>query len=101
MINSASGHSQAEISDSGTSGIDEIRFATTSGNILTLYAGDVGVEQVVIGTGMNSTADTSGTISAGIDASLAVKGLSLIGNAGSNSLKGSTFNDVNSRWVRR
>ncbi|HMU63092.1 MAG TPA: S8 family serine peptidase [Nitrosomonas sp.] len=94
LISSVSGHSQAEISDSGTSGIDEIRFATTSGNILTLYAGDVGVEQVVIGTGMNSTADTSGTISAGIDASLAVKGLNLIGNAGSNSLKGSTFNDV-------
>ncbi|MBK7365839.1 MAG: S8 family serine peptidase [Nitrosomonas sp.] len=94
LINSAAEHSQAEINDNGSGGTDEIRFATTSGSILTLYAGDTGIERAVIGTGMNSTADTSGTISAGIDASLAVKGLSIIGNAGANSLKGSALNDV-------
>lgn len=94
LINSVSEHSQAEINDNGTSGIDEIRFATTSSSTLTLYAGDLGIEQVVIGTGTNSMADTSGTTAANIDANLAAKGLSIIGNAGSNSLKGSAFNDV-------
>ncbi|MBK7366006.1 MAG: hypothetical protein IPI97_13840 [Nitrosomonas sp.] len=37
----ATDHKAAEIFDSGTTGIDEIRFAATTSGTLTLYAGDV------------------------------------------------------------
>ena len=94
LINSAAEHNQAEITDNGTSGVDEVRFAATTPETLTIFAGDTGIEQVVIGTGSSIQADITGTTASGINASLAPKGLVLIGNAGANSLTGSAYNDL-------
>ena len=94
LINSATEHNQAEIADNGTSGIDEVRFTTQTAGTLTLFAGDTGIEQAVIGTGSAVTANASGTAANNIDATLAPKGLTIIGNAGANILKGSVFDDI-------
>ena len=60
IINSASEHMAAEVADTGTTGIDEVRFASTTANdTLTLYAGDTGIERVVIGTGTATSAVTT------------------------------------------
>ncbi|MDT4852305.1 RTX calcium-binding nonapeptide repeat (4 copies) [compost metagenome] len=54
LVSTASEHTAAEFADSGTQGVDEVRFAATASSTLTLYAGDVGVERVVIGTGIGA-----------------------------------------------
>jgi len=51
LIGVGTAHPAAEIADTGTSGTDEVRFAATKQGKLTLYAGDTGIELVVIGTG--------------------------------------------------
>jgi Ca2+-binding RTX toxin-like protein len=94
LIELARDHQGAEVNDLGSSGIDELRFAETKTSTLTLYAGDRGLERVVIGTGLGATALSSGTISLNIDASAAPNGLTLIGNAGRNQLLGTAFDDV-------
>ena len=89
MMNSAAEHPEAEITDTGTTGSDEVRFAsTTTNNTLILYAGDTGIERVVIGTGTAASAVTTGTTALNVDASLVLNGLSIIGNAGANVLTG-------------
>jgi Ca2+-binding RTX toxin-like protein len=93
IINAASEHPAAEIADLGTTGTDEVRFTATTAGTLTLYAGDTGIEQVVIGTGMEATAITTATTVLNINAAAVANGLALIGNAGANSLTGTAFND--------
>ena len=95
LINAAAEHSAAEIADTGTTGIDEVRFASVTANdTLTLYAGDTGIENVVIGTGTATAAVTTGTTPLNVDASAVLNGLSITGNAGVNTLTGTAFNDV-------
>ncbi|MES2633068.1 MAG: hypothetical protein V4669_08855 [Pseudomonadota bacterium] len=90
----ASEHPAAEIFDNGVTGIDEVRFAATTATTLLLMAGDVGIERVVIGTGMGLAADTSGIAAAGVNASALGAAVSMLGNAGANPLTGTRFNDT-------
>ena len=86
-------HSAAEIADAG--GNDELRFAsTTAAQILSVFAGDTGLERVVIGTGSAAGADTSGTTTLGINALAAPNALTITGNAGSNVITGTAFTDT-------
>jgi Ca2+-binding RTX toxin-like protein len=94
VIELARYHDAAEVLDLGSSGIDEIRFTETSTSTLTLFAGDVGLERAVIGTGTGATAVSSSIISINIDAALAPNGLTLVGNAGVNRLVGTAYNDT-------
>jgi Ca2+-binding RTX toxin-like protein len=90
-------------------GIDELRFTDTAANDIILgqaangldvLVGSIftGVERVVIGTGLGATADRTGTAAINIDASLANVGLNLgleiQGNAGANTIVGTSFDDV-------
>ncbi|MEQ1620531.1 MAG: calcium-binding protein [Methylococcales bacterium] len=93
LINTANDHkNKGEIKD--TAGIDEVRFDTTEASTLVLFADDTGIEKVVIGTGIKLAADTTGTLAINIDASSVLTALTLIGNAGNNSLIGTDKNDI-------
>lgn len=81
------------ITDTGTSGTDEIRFAANSGTLV-LANSVTGIEQVVLGTGTGASAVNSGTGTAGIDASALSANLKIIGNSGSNVLIGGAGNDT-------
>jgi uncharacterized delta-60 repeat protein len=94
MIDVATDHPAAEIADSGAGGIDEVRFAATKTSTLTLFAGDSGIERVVIGTGTAATAVTTGTAALNVNASAAPNGLAIYGNAGKNTLIGTAFDDT-------
>jgi Ca2+-binding RTX toxin-like protein len=95
LVTSNAQHSAAEINDSGTSGSDELRFAsTTAGQILTVFAADLGLESVTIGTGTAAAAVITGTTALSINAAAAPNGLSLRGNAGINTLTGTSFDDT-------
>jgi Ca2+-binding RTX toxin-like protein len=84
----------AEITDTGTTGTDELRFAATAAVTLTLSAGDTGLESVVIGTGTGASAATTGKVALNVDATLSANGLTITGNAGNNTLTGSGFADT-------
>ena len=95
LIASSADHTGAEINDQG--GVkDELRFAsTTAGQTLTVYAGDIGLESVVIGTGAtNAAATTTATIALNVKASAAPNGLEIIGNNGVNTINGTPFADI-------
>ncbi len=94
VISSAKEHLAAEIRDTGQYGIDEVRFTAINADTLKIFGGDTGLESIVIGTGTGAVADSSGTLALNIDASLAVNGLTLIGNAGVNKLTGTAFADT-------
>ena len=93
LINLSADHPAAEINDTGVSGVDELRFASTTASTLTLYAGDTGLEQVVIGTGSAATAVTSATTALNVNAAALTNAITIIGNAGKNSLTGSAYDD--------
>lgn len=93
IVGTAAAHAAAEFSDTGTSGVDEIRFTATVASKLTVYAGDTGIERVVLGTGTAATANTSGTVALSVDATAGANGLTIIGNAGANSITGTGFAD--------
>lgn len=93
IIAAPADHGAAEINDGG--GTDELRFTSaTAGATLALYAGDIGLERVVIGTGTGASATTTATTALNVDASLAANGLAITGNAGVNALTGSAFADT-------
>lgn len=98
LVTASAHHEAAEISDSGSTGTDELRFAASSsiGSAATLrvFAGDTGLERVVIGTGTATTAVTSGTAALNIDATAASRGLTITGNAGANQLLGGSYADI-------
>jgi Ca2+-binding RTX toxin-like protein len=98
LVVSAGDHTTAEIADTGSvSELDEVRFAATTlsgGGTLTLFAGDTGIELVVIGTGSAASAVTSRTTALNVDASAVLNGLTITGNAGANTLTGTGFNDI-------
>ncbi|WP_395685071.1 beta strand repeat-containing protein [Caenimonas koreensis] len=90
----ATDHTAAEINDTGVSGTDEVRFVTTTTSTLRLYAGDLGVERIVIGTGLGAVANTSGLVAAGINATALPNAVFILGNAGANALVGTGFDDT-------
>jgi Ca2+-binding RTX toxin-like protein len=94
----AADHGGAEIADTGITGVDEVRFAATTStsttNTLTLYAGDTGIEKVVIGTGFAQNAVTSATTALNINASALLNGVSIAGNSGNNVLTGTASSDT-------
>ncbi|NHQ60632.1 hypothetical protein G9409_08530 [Chlorobium sp. BLA1] len=95
IVNRAGDHFAAEIADTGATGSDEVRFASTiEHDTLTLFAGETGIERVVIGTGIGITGVTTGTTSLNVDASAVLNPLVITGNAGANILTGTAYNDV-------
>lgn len=93
-IAAAGYHSSAEIHDSGAEGIDEVRFAATVESTLKLYAGDTGIEKIVIGTGTGPTAALSGTTALNVDARLLGNSVTMVGNSGANTLYATAFADT-------
>jgi len=94
MIAAAADHTTAEIVDDGAGGQDEVRFsATGAAQTLTLLAGETGIERIVIGTGSGATASTTGLLNHNVDASALLNGVTIIGNSGANTLKGTAFAD--------
>ncbi|GBG15902.1 uncharacterized protein NMK_3520, partial [Novimethylophilus kurashikiensis] len=70
VMSAGTEHTQAEIADTGSDVGDEVRFtSTTAHDTLTLYAGDTGIERVVIGTGVAAAAVATGTTALSVDAS--------------------------------
>ncbi|MFN5194346.1 MAG: calcium-binding protein, partial [Cyanobacteriota bacterium] len=66
-------------------GIDELRFASTTANqILSVFAGDTGLEFVTI----------AGTLALHVNAAAAPNGLAISGNTGNNTLTGSIAADT-------
>jgi serralysin len=95
LVSDAGEHAAAEFADSGTTGTDEVRFAATvAGEKLTIFAGDTGIEKVVIGTGTANGADSTATTALAVDASHGANALTIIGNAGINTLAGTAFADT-------
>ncbi|MBV5303814.1 MAG: hypothetical protein JZU70_06405, partial [Chlorobium sp.] len=94
VVGLATDHVVAEFADDGATGVDEVRFTATSASTLSLYAGDTGIEKVVIGTGTGATAVISGTTALNVNASAVTTGLWMIGNAGANALTGTIQNDT-------
>jgi hypothetical protein len=94
MVTLATDHPAAEFADTGTAGTDEVRFAATRTATLTLFSGDTGIEQVVIGTGTAAVAVSTGTAALNVDASAVANGLKMVGNAGANILTGTGFDDT-------
>ncbi len=90
----AADHTAAEINDDGASGTDEVRFTSTTAGTLTLYAGDIGIETVVIGTGTGASAITTGTTANNVNAALVTNALSITGNNGKNTLTGTAYEDT-------
>jgi serralysin len=94
LVNSSAHHSAAEFADSGTSGIDELRFASaTAGQILTVFAGDTGLETITIGTGTAAAPVITATTALHVNAGAAANGLTIAGNNGTNTLTGTAFSD--------
>jgi Ca2+-binding RTX toxin-like protein len=96
LIATAADHPSAEISDTGTGigDIDELRFTATAAGTLVLYAGDLGLEKIVVGTGTAAVAVTTATTAINVNAALLTYGVSIIGNAGTNVLTGGQGNDI-------
>ncbi len=94
VVASGLDHTAAEIRDSGVNGTDILRFASTSGDTLHIFAGDTGIERVEIGTGSSVATDITGVADAHVNASLSSNSLAIIGNAGQNTLIGSRFADT-------
>ncbi|WP_298191296.1 calcium-binding protein [Novosphingobium sp.] len=93
VITSAADHPAAEIRDTGLFGTDELRFAARTSQTLKLFAQDLGLERVVIGTGNGMAANTAGRTAIDIDASELRRGLEIVGNAGANGIIGTAGSD--------
>ena len=95
LIATSADHTVAEIADNGPTGIDELRFSSTTANqTLTVFAGDTGLEKVTIGTGTAAAALTTATTALSINAAAAVNALTITGNNGANTLTGTAFADT-------
>jgi Ca2+-binding RTX toxin-like protein len=93
LVQQSKEHGKAEFRDTGTAGVDEVRFSAAKASTLKIYAADSGIERVVLGTGTAAVADTSGTAGLNVDAAAAANGLVIIGNAGANTLTGGSHDD--------
>lgn len=88
ILNSAADFTATERM-TGDGGVDDLRFATTLAETLIL-TDTLTIDRVVIGTGTGSNAVTSATTNASVNASAYTDavGLTMIGNAGANTLTG-------------
>ena len=77
-------HVTAEFADSGTNGIDEVRFGSYSPGTLKLFAGDTGIETIIV-------MDTS---TLNVDASAVLNPLTIWGSSWANILTGTAFGDT-------
>lgn len=93
QIDLATDHQAAEISDEGSTGTDEIRYTATVASTLNLYAGDMGIERVVIGTGTGANAIVTATTALNVNASALTNALIMMGNSGANILLGTSYDD--------
>lgn len=93
LVASSTEHPAAEISDTGTFGFDELRFTASSG-MLKLFAGDLGLEAVTLGTGTAEVANISGTGKLDINAAALGNGLTITGNEGANAVTGTVYADT-------
>jgi Ca2+-binding RTX toxin-like protein len=87
-ITNISERSAAEINDTGTGAgdVDELRFASTTANqTLILYAGDLGLESVVI---------QPGVVALNVNAAAAPNGLSITGNDAANLIVTTAYADI-------
>ena len=96
-----SSHAAAEIADTGTTGVDTVIFTSLlAGDTFKVFAGDIGIEEIVIGTvTMNSfygfiSIINGSDIQLNVDASASQNGLTISDNAGNNTIHGSVYNDV-------
>ncbi|WP_205481852.1 M10 family metallopeptidase C-terminal domain-containing protein, partial [Sphingomonas arenae] len=95
LIGSTTEHAASEFGDTGSSGTDEVRFAATgTAQTLTLFAADIGIERVVIGTGTGASAVTTGSLGHGIDARELTNAVTLVGNNGANILRATYYADT-------
>ncbi len=90
ILNAADHGAQERISGDG--GVDEIRFAGTSGTLELAGLGQVAVERVVIAGGTLPAATVT-TANVGVDASALDTAISLVGNGGKNALTGGSAED--------
>jgi Ca2+-binding RTX toxin-like protein len=93
LIAMSTAHPGSEINDTGLNGTDEVRYSATYGT-LTLFAGDLGLESVVLGTGTAAVALLTATSSVSVNASAVVNGLTITGNNGINTITGTGFDDT-------
>jgi len=96
LVAAAGQHSAAEFFDSGAgaSDVDEVRFIAVTASTLKLFAGDTGIERVVIGTGTGVNAVGTGTIALNVNAAEVGNALEIVGNAGANRLTGTVHEDT-------
>ena len=80
------------VTDSGSIGIDEIRVFSANSSFPYVFSGEVGIEKIVMGTGLLAQADKSDVSPIWIDARLDY-GVAIEGNAGDNQVSGTLFND--------
>jgi Ca2+-binding RTX toxin-like protein len=82
----------------GASNVDEIRYTGTTAGNLVLSTNISGIERVVIGTGTAASAVSTGTGAININAQAVANatqtGLNIIGNAGTNNIFGTNYNDI-------
>ncbi|WP_310468252.1 calcium-binding protein [Sphingomonas sp.] len=100
IVATGADHGAAEFADTESGFYEnEVRFTSTiADDTLVLYAGDTGIERIVIGTGLAGTglgggADTTGTTALNVNAAALGYGVSINGNAGDNILTGGSGND--------
>jgi len=93
IVTTLSEKTTVEVTDTGLTGTDELRFTAAANSTLTLLAGDTGLERVAIGTGTGATATSTATTALNVDASAGANGLTIVGNAGINRLTGTAFAD--------
>lgn len=94
VVTSVAELAMATITDTGRSGIDELRVAARAATSLVAQASWAGIEAIVIGTGDAPQADLSGTAAINVDASAFGAALRIAGNAGGNHLIGTSFADT-------
>ncbi len=82
------------IQDTGTAGIDQLRYSATTAGTLTLSSQVTGIEQVIVGTGTGVTAITTATTAINVTASALTTSVSITGNNGANVLTSGSGNDT-------
>lgn len=93
VMTSSADHTAGEINDTGLSGTDEVRFTARTAGTLILYADDLGIESVVIGSGTAPSAIITSKVANNVNAAAVTNALSIAGNDGNNILTGTSYDD--------
>ncbi len=94
LVTSAADIAGDVFADTGSSGTDELRYASTASVTLTITNSLSGIERIVVGTGTAALAVTTGTTAISVNASALTSGIEIIGNAGANTLTGGSGADT-------